>query len=76
MEAGSRALRAEEKLDPRKLPDTCTKGPSCRKNPRTRLPRALNPTAGQLPPATARDQTAGCPEVAQNTSISEEGLLT
>lgn len=57
-------------------PHTLTKGPSCRKKPRTRLPRALNPTAGQLPPATARGQMARRPEMAQNMNISEEWLLT
>ena len=57
-------------------PHTRTKGPSCRKKPRTRLPRALNPTAGQLPHATERGQMARHPKMAQNTNISEEWLLT
>ena len=43
MEAGSRALRAEEKLDPRKLPDTCTKGPSCRKKSRNTAAQGAQP---------------------------------
>ena len=76
MGAGSRALRAEKKLDPRKLPKHLHQRAFLQKKAQNSAAQSAQPTAGQLPPGTARGQMAGCPEVAQNTSISEEGLLT